>query len=96
MSLYSIDNKWVGWVREEDKAVFTANNEYLGTIVHGNRLYYFTDHPILEISYSWKSSPPNESAPGYPGQAPKDDLPDGARDFDLSGVYSIKELSHAD
>jgi len=50
---------WIGWLPWGNHEVATQEGEYLGTIVDGNRFYYFVDRPR-------RSHPGHPTQPTYP------------------------------
>lgn len=76
---------WIGWLPWGNHEVATYEGEYLGTIVDGNRFYYFEDRPR-------RSHPGNPTRPTHPAHqaspiaAARAVLPAGATD-----VASLKK-----
>lgn len=66
--VYDSGCEWVGWLAWKDADVATVDGEYLGTIIDGNRLVRFRNHPY-------------KGYPGYPGHAGYSPLPSGASDI---------------
>ena len=81
--VFSADLTWIGWVPEGEKVVYSGDNQYLGTIVHQNRLYYFEDRPCLRPTYPLISPRPCVSYPEFQGRIDPEDPPTGASDIGL-------------
>ena len=81
MNVFSVNKKWLGWVRKEDHAVITPENTYLGTILCNNRLFYCEAYlPILRDMATVRTPPAPEN-PGDPAQEAPQAPPPGARDL---------------
>ena len=76
--VFDIEGEWIGWMAWSDADVADTEGKYLGTITHGNRIYFFTNHPYRgNPGYPGRSSYPGR--PGYPGHAGYDSPPSGAQ-----------------
>ncbi len=82
-NVFSIDGDWIGWLRDEDLAVITPADQYLGSIVHGDRLYYQVDYrPGSKLEKRPGTGPLRNSA-GFPGHESCEELPPGFRDVEV-------------
>jgi hypothetical protein len=82
-NVFSANNKWLGWVRMEDRAVITLDNHYFGTIIPFDRLYYLEDHLPPAALIHTILRPPTPVNLGYLGQEDVEELPPGARDVEM-------------
>lgn len=76
--IFNTEGEWIGWMGWDDADVADKDGKYLGTITHGNRLYYFTNHPYRG-NPGYPGSPGYPGRPGYPGHAGYDSPPSGAQ-----------------
>lgn len=74
--------EWIGWMGWGDADVADKEGKYLGTITHGNRIYYFSNHPYRGYP-GYPGSPAYPGRPGYPGQAGYDSPPSGAENIKM-------------
>jgi hypothetical protein len=80
-NVFSRDGKWIGWVQEEDQAVITPGDQYLGSIVNENRLYYKVDYRGDCLMHKKPGTGPLGIMTDYPGQAGVEDPPPGFQDI---------------
>lgn len=82
-NVFSIDGDWLGWVRDVDQAVISPTEQYVGSIVHENRLYYHLDYHLGMALVKKPGTGPLHGNAGYPGQASCEELPAGFRDVEV-------------
>ncbi len=70
--VFNVEAEWIGW---NDADVADRDGKYLGTVTHGNRLYYFSNHPYRGNP----GHPAYPGRPGYPGHTGYDSLPSDAK-----------------
>ena len=77
--VFDTSAEWIGWLGWGDNDVADRDGKYLGTIIQGNRLYFFTNHSFRG-NPGYPGSPAYPGRPAYPGQAGYSSLPSGAED----------------
>ena len=80
--IFNTEGEWIGWLGWRDADVADKDGKYIGTITHGNRIYYFSNHPYRG-NPGYPGSPGYPGRPGYPGQAGYDSPPSGAENIKI-------------
>jgi hypothetical protein len=82
-NVFSASDRWLGKVREQDKAVISPDDRYLGSILRFDRLYYLEDHLPAAPGSTPPEPPSRPLFTGFPGKEEAQELPPGSRDVEL-------------
>jgi hypothetical protein len=80
-NIYSPDHVWLGWLDPKTSMVWTSNQQYLGTVLLGDRFLFIEHFLLIHPTYYPHPSLAFPVFPNYPGdQRPSIELPPFVQD----------------